>query len=108
MPSPAEGNDFPPEFKISCHCKGCAMAHAEDGCKNDGEWYVELHTVDLCEDYAGQSTTAIHCQWCFAAHVAAAKRTLSACLNGLRCPMCTGCWRPLVRLSNIIRDVAKI
>lgn len=106
MNSSNDNDDWAP----SCGCLACLslLPHAEGECPHPGVWWIEIHLVDRCEEVEGGATRAVICRWCFEALTKSAKDIVDRGMAGQRSPLCGGCKKPLVRLSNIITDVARL
>lgn len=93
-----------------CNClsRQSLFGHSPGECSLPGRWYVEIHLVDHCESVEGGSTKAVVCGPCLLAFAESARRTIDWGMAVVRSPLCQGCFRPLVRMSNIIEDIAKI
>lgn len=91
-----------------CQCPNCdsETAHKPNRCRRKPRWYLEVHAVDICKDVPDRCANV--CQACFDAHVHLAKRTIAAGMNGIRSPLCQGCYAPMTRLYSIIREVGKL
>lgn len=97
--------------EATCDCISCDAAgpHSNGRCGRKVGWYVEIHPVDYCKTVEGGLVKAVLCQQCFDAHVQRALAIIKWGLqDGVRSPWCGGCHYPMIRLSAIIRDVAKI
>lgn len=90
---------------MTCDCTGCNRPHPK-GCRRKAAWYVELHPVDNCQAIAAMQGNV--CQSCLDSYVAHIKTLVEWGREGYRLQHCLGCQRPVMRLSHVITDIAKV
>lgn len=102
--------DEPEDWDAGCNCIACQSPYhdATAACDNPGRWYIETHLVDNCDKAENGTTKAVVCVSCFTALVESAQRTVNWGWAGIRSASCLTCNTPLIRLSNVIKDVAKV
>lgn len=100
----------PDDWPTPCGCLVCQSMHRHKPgeCEHPGEWYVSMHLIDSCQSVEGGFTAAVVCVHCFKSLVASAEAVLSWAKLGIRRSYCNGCEAPLVRLSNVVLDVARV
>lgn len=99
-------NDFQPR----CYCMGCQslLPHVPGGCDGTATWYAAIHLVDACSQVEFGETRGVVCEPCLMALKTSALAIIAGGMRGTRYPLCATCQTPLVRLSNIITDIARV
>lgn len=98
------------DFPTGCGCIECKsiLPHEINNCLRDGKWFIAIHCVDSCTLVEGGSTQAVVCQRCFNALIASAEAIINWGLLGVRYPLCGSCHKPILKLSDIVEDIAKV
>ena len=96
------------DFNPGCGCPGCdaPTKHKPDRCRRKAKWYLEVHCIDNCD--TAEPRQMLVCQQCFESWVSLAVTVVAWGMAGHRSTTCLGCDAPLVRISNVIRDVGKV